>query len=351
MKPSKIGLLMIALAFAAIFFATCIKKVPLNMVGVKVNSFGEGTVEDDLEPGYYFILPGSQKLYLFDPTIQTFEMIAGREGDSGPLLLVGKDQYTTKFDITIVYRIKQDEAWAVSQAVGNTPGRIRSVLRSRAEKALWDALGRLDTQDFYNVEKREEARTIAKERLAVYLADEHLQLIDILFRAITYDPNLEKILVQKQLFDQRRALNVEKAKLEAELEKTQSIQSQTTALVRVITEEQVQEIANIVASTDAQVQQVGADAQLDAETLLAEADRYRREKASQGDLAKTTAKAKGEKAMNEAYAVEGGRTYITRLMVENLSFGEIEVNTNRMNPFDVDQFLSMLGLPPEKTKP
>ena len=32
-------------------------------------------------------------------------------------------------------------------------------------------------------------------------------------------------------------------------------------------------------------------------------------------------------------------------MIDNIRFGEIEINTNQTNPFDVNQMLRMLGVP------
>lgn len=344
---NKTPIIFLLLFIIVAFLFAAVEKVPLDKIGVKVNSLGEGTVQEDLPPGYYFILPGTQRLYLYDPTVQTFNM-GGSDAMQDSLKLTGKDQYETKFDITVVFRIPEGKAHMVADTIGPDRTKMLDVVRSKADAALWDALGRLNTQEFYDVDKRETARAGAKDKLQDSLSEVHLELVDILFRAITYDPNLEKILVQKQLFDQRRALNVEKTKLEAELEKTQSIERETEALTRVIEEERIQEIANIEAETDAQINQIEADAAFEAEKLIALAEKHRRTKISEGELSRTQAKAKGEKAINEAYLGTGGQAYITRLMIDSMEFGEIEVNTNQMNPFDVNQLLGMLGLDVKK---
>ncbi len=54
-----------------------------------------------------------------------------------------------------------------------------------------------------------------------------------------------------------------------------------------------------------------------------------------------------EVAVNEAYQGMGGQAYITRQMVDSIEFGDIEINTNQVNPFDVNQLLRMFGLDPE----
>ena len=343
MKSRKTKALVVLGFVSVLFFLSCLTKVRLDEVGIKVNNLGGGIVSEDYKPGTYFVLPGAQKMWTLDPTVQTYKM-GGVDATIPSLQLVGKDQYTTRFDVSVLYRIKSGKAHEVARDVGMMQERIRNFVRSKADKVLWDSLGRLNTQDFYDVERREAARIAARTELGTELSPRNLEVIDILIRAIEYDRNLEHILVQKQLLDQNKALNVEKTLLEKELEKTQSIERETEAKVSVIAEEMVQEIANIVAKTDADVRQLEADADLKSQKLLAEADRYRRTKQSDGELAKTQAQAKGDKAINQAYLGGGGQAFITKKMIEGITFGEIEVNTNKVNPFDVDQLLEMLGL-------
>ena len=340
--------ILVILLLVVVGGAACLTKVRLNEVGVKVNLLGgSGIVKNDFPPGYYFVVPGMQKMYRLDPTVQTFQM-GGSDRITDALKLSGKDQYTTRFDITILHRINPDHAHLLAQQIGIEPERIRNYVRSKSEQVLWDVLGRLNTQDFYNVEKRENARRTAAEKLQQILEPNHLQLVDILIREIAYDPKFEQVLVQKQLLDQNKALNVEKTRLEKELEKTQSIERETEAMVKVILEEKTQGVANTVAETDARINEIEADADLTSQKLLAEADQYRRTRISEGELAKTQAKAKGEKAINEAYQGMGGQAYITRQMIDAIEFGDIEVNTNLVNPFDVNQLLRMFGLDPDK---
>ncbi len=327
-----------------LIYKLCFVKVALDEVGVKVDNIAGGIVEQDFEPGFHFVFPFVHSMHIMDPTIQAFHMRDDKTADTPALKLVGKDQYSTRFDVTILFRIAGGKAYKIATKVGTTPQKAREVLRSKAEKALWDALGRLDTQEFYDVARRERARADAKVLLQKELEPLYLELVDVLIRDIKYDPNLENILVRKQLIDQQREYTVEKAKLERELEKTQAIEQEAAAKVRVIEEEMTQEVANIEAETDARINEITADADLTAKSLLAEADLDRRRKIAQGELAKTVAEAKGEKAVNEAYTVPGAQFLLTRKMVDSLSFGPIEINTNDVNPFDVDQLLRMLGL-------
>ncbi|MCA9321357.1 MAG: SPFH domain-containing protein [Planctomycetes bacterium] len=340
-KPIVIALGLIVLLLAV--FKLTFVKVRLDQVGVKVNNVS-GIIPGDLPPGYYFVLPGLHRIHLMDPTVQAFHMSESSNADAKSLRLVGKDQYLTRFEITILYRIAEGKAHRIAQEIGTDANKAREVLRSKADKVLWDELGKLDTQEFYDVVKREAAREDVKKELAVELEPLNLELVDVLIRSIEYDPNLEAILVKKQLIDQNREFTIEKAKLEGELEKTQAIEQQTSVMVRIINEKKIQEIANIEAETDSKVRQIEADAQLKAQTMVAEADRHRRTKISEGELAKTEAQAKGDRAMNDAYRATGGDAYITRLMIDSLEFGEIEVNTNKVNPFDVEQLLGMLGM-------
>lgn len=327
--------------------AMCLSKVRLNEIGVKVNQIsGQGIAKSDYGPGYYFVVPGMHKMYRLDPTVQTLQM-GGDGADDPALQLMDEDQYTTKIDITIAYRIRRGEAHKIAKQIGLTNDLIRVFVRGEVKKALWDELARLKTEDFYNIERREEARVRTRDSLGQRLKANHLEVVDVLIRSIVFDPRFEAKLVQKQLLDQNKALNVEKTRLERELQKTQAIERETDAKVKVIVEERTQETANIVAQTDASINEINANAEFEAQKMLAEADRHRRQQESEGELARTQAKAKGEKAINEAYLGLGGQAYITRQMIESLEFGEIEINTNRVNPFDVDQLLEMLGYRPQ----
>lgn len=324
----------------------CVQKVPVDQVGVKTLQLEREVVQKDYEAGYIFCVPGIHRLDLMDRTLQFFHI--AEDGDTGkPLHLRSSDQYVTQVDVTVVYRLQPGEAHKALVLHG--PGEaFKRKLRSYAEKYIWQELGNLQTEEFYDPAKREEGSKRAMKRMNADLVDQHLVVTDVLIRNVKYDPSFERKLLDKQLLDQQQQLQGSKAKLEGEKEKTELIHKDTEAKVIAIQEELVAQVNERTAVTRAQIAQIEADAAFYAKKLLAEADNYQRTKAAEGELLKTQAEAKGEKALNAAYAQQGGELYLVKQMVENIELGNIEINTNQVNPFDVWQMLDMLGLDASK---
>jgi regulator of protease activity HflC (stomatin/prohibitin superfamily) len=322
----------------------CVQKVPVDHVGVKILQLKGGAVQQDYDAGYVFCVPGLHRLELMDRTLQFFHI--AEDGDTRkPLQLLSSDQYKTQVDVTVVYRLKEGEAHKALVLHG--PGNAFTFkLRSYADKYILQELAKLQTEDFYDPAKRQAGSRRTMEGMNADLVDQHLVVTDVLIRNVKYDPSFERKLLDKQLLDQQQQLQKSKAQLEGEKEKTELIQKETEARVLAINEERKAEVNERTAVTTAKIAQIQADAEFYAKKLLAEADNYMRTKTAEGELLKTQAQATGEKAINAAYAQPGGELYLVKQMVENIELGSIEINTNKVNPFDVWQMLDMLGMDP-----
>jgi SPFH domain / Band 7 family len=339
------------------------KKVPIDRVGVRLSRFsGQGYDQKDYPPGYVWAPGVFFELELMDPTWQFLQMGGGA---SRPLELRSSDQYTTTADLTVVYRVRQGNSHQVRRDIG--PGVLfHRIFQTAAETALWSVLAELKTEEFFNAEKRVEQSLATLNWLNnVAKIDEKtvekapiegdklkkaslMEANALLIRNILYDPRFEKQLLAKQLLDQNRLLNQTQEILEKEKQITEAIGKETDAKVLAVSEEMSKEIRKLVSSTDAQLAGINADAELWAQTLVAEANREKREKIALGELAKTQAQAIGDKAINEAYASKGGRLLLGRKIITNMQLGDIEINTNITNPFDVRQMLNMLDVEAEK---
>ncbi len=344
-----VAILMVSIILLIVVFVACFAKVPIDKVGVKIRLLGgEGTVKEDYPPGYVFRIPGIHRLELMDPTLQFHEI--SKNGDTKKsLLLRGSDQYETQVDVTVVYHLKKGEAHKALDKHG--PGELfKRSLQSFVEKNIWDELSKLDTEDFYNPKKREDGAKNAMNRMNEDLTAQHLEVVEVLIRNVEYDKSFEAKLLDKQILDQTQELEVSKAKLETEKEKTELIGKETDAMVAAIGEEMTAEINLLTAQAEADIAKIKADADLHAQTALAKAEQDKRQNIAQGEFLKTQAEAIGEKKVTEAYLGFGGSLYLAKQMVENIEMGEIEVNTNQVNPFDVEQMLKMLGVDIEKER-
>ncbi|MCX7012141.1 MAG: SPFH domain-containing protein, partial [Candidatus Sumerlaeota bacterium] len=260
--------------------------------------------------------------------------------------LIAADQFTIGLDVTLVYSLEQGTGYKAILKYGEGSG-FEEKMRVNTEKVLTEVLGQLTTEDFFNPDKRSKQARKALDELNRRMQNpdtrEYLTAHFLLIRNIAYDPNFEKRLLEKQVYDQQQVLYESQTRREAELEKTQMIEKDTAAKVLAIQEEMKQDIAVLGAQTDAEIARIQADAQYYAETVTAEATRHKREKTALGELEKTFAQARGDQAINAAYSGIGGQLLLVKKMIENVAFGDIEVNTNRTNPFDVNEMLRMLG--------
>ena len=335
----KVGVVLIAIIVLAGLWRLCNKKVGIDQVGVRTNNVTGEIVEKDMRPGFRLEIPGVHRLDILDPTWQFFKM----EGSSS-LELVGADQYKTTMEVTIVYRIIPGEACKVIVPMGVGDG-FKRKMEIYAEKPVWEVLAKLNTSDFYNSEKRMRQADLVVTTLNELLKDENwpLEVSAVLIRNIAFDPNFEARLLEKQLLDQEKLLNVAQENYENELKVTQLIERDTQYLVLEVDQEKERKILNIQATAQAEIDNLNADANKEAETALAEANAFKRQKQAEGELLKTEAQAMGDKAINEAYQGFGGQMYLVKKMIENIEIGNIEINTNKTNPFDVEQMLKMLG--------
>lgn len=320
-----------------VLFNTFFEKVPIDRVGVVINQLAiAGGVEPrDYKPGYVFVAPVVHKLELLDPTYQSLTL--------GKKELRLKDGFKTVVDLTLVYRIRPGEANMALQRLGEGAN-FKTRLFTISDKYIWEVMTELATEDFYNSDKRHDQAKIACDLMNVEFENEHLEVADVLIRDITYDEGFENLLKQKQRLDQEKLLFDSQRKLADEKKITELIERETRNMTIRIEQEKQKAIVELIAGTDAAIAKMEADARRDAETLVAQAQSTARKKIAEGDLAKVKARAEGEKAINAAYQEPGGDLYIARQIVQNLSFGEIEINTNQTNPFDVGQMLKMIGV-------
>lgn len=338
-------------------FRLCLREIPLDRVGVKSNRIGKGVVEKDYAPGFCFVIPGIQRLYLMDPTVQDYTMapevaitterfFRGPEVTfvrGEPIQLRAQDQFTLDVDITVLYRIRPGMAHNVLVKLGPEYG-FHAILEQQARKVIWDVLAQLNTPDFYNAELRTTQAEMAREEINRALEPYFLEVVVVLVRNITYQQEYEQELLDRQLIDLRKLIAEDQLKLEQAQEKTQLVEMATSASVMAIRANLDADRKRLVAETDAEVARIKADADLEAQKMLAEAESYKRQQIAQGELATTSATAVGDNAITEAYEGIGGELYLAKQILENIEIGDIELNTNQTNPFDVEKMLELIGL-------
>ncbi len=337
------------LVFSLFVVVLCLRKVPLDKVGVVTDNFSGGVEQKDRDPGYIWIWPGMQTLSLWDPTVQAIHLERTRSRDAR-VHVRGKDQYTTHLDITVLFRIRRDEqgrtyAWTVAKKFGSKEKAEEIALRN-ANKTIWEIMSDLATEDFYDSNKRSAKAELARERLDQSLREEGLSILSVLVRKIDYDSGFETKLLEKQLLEQDQLLQSSLARAEREKQITEKIEKEAEAAVKRIAEERAKDIRTLQADKEKKLREIEGDVGLYTTRLASEAARTLKEKTAEGQLLADRARAKGEEAINQAYFQSGGEFLLAKKMVESLEFGTIEINTNAWNPFDVRETLErLMGTP------
>ena len=328
--------------FVALFLFLCIEKVPLDRVGVITDNFGGGVVQEDREPGYAWIWPGVQTLSLWDPSVQVIHLELSQGRDTR-VHIRGKDQYTTHLDMTVLYRVRKDaggktSAWSVAKKLGSME-KLREIAMRNSTKVIWEVMSDLNTEEFYDTRKRLDHSMRAHRTLDEALREEGVEVLDVMVRKIDYDAGFESRLLEKQLLEQDQLLQASLAKAEKEKQVTEKIQKETEAMVKRIVQEREKEVKTILAEKEKKLRQIEGDTGLYTVEIVSGAGRTLTEKTAEGTLLVNQARAKGEEAINKAYQQTGGEFLLGKRMIESIEFGEIEINTNLWNPFDIQETL------------
>lgn len=349
-RIASLSIVIIALFVVVALARLCVEKVPLGYVGIRSDLLGTGIEERDLPPGYHIVIPGKHRLQLIDARQKMMEW-SGAERNEG-FQLTATDQVTLRMDVTLIYSLEPGMGHLAIRKYGAGSG-FEKQMRRLATKVIAEVLPQQQSQDFYDAQKRMDQAKKALDELNRMMkregSREYMVAQDLLIRNLVFDQSFEKRLLEKQLLDQKQLLHEAATRREAALEVTQTIEKKTMAKVMAIQEQKTQEIQLLQAQTDAEIAKIEADAQFYSETELSKAAQHKREKIAQGELAKTSARARGDRATGAAYAGPGGVLLLVRKMVENVQFGDISINTNRTNPFDASEMLNMLGAPLSST--
>lgn len=322
------------------------QKIPLNRVGVIIDNFGGGVQEQDLLPGYVWVWPIGQNLLIFDPTVQEILLEKTSRQVDRRVEIRAKDQYVTYLDVTILYRLARDAegrtmAWKLAKAL-QTQQRAVEVARANADKFMKERLSGLITEDFYNVEQRLTATREALTKLNAEMEQEGLVFLDILVRKIDYHESFEKRLLEKQLIEQEQLLQKSMERVQKEQLNTEKIAKETEAMIKKITQEQGKEVKRIESEKEKRLQEIEGDTNFTTKSLIAEAQLHAAKKTADGQLLVERSRAKGEEAINRAYQKFGGDYLLAKRMLEGIEIGQIEINTNLWNPFDVRQTLEKI---------
>lgn len=357
MRSIKLGAIGVIVVIAGFWVTLRVLTVdiPIGFVGVRTQEYGligkKGLVQEDFGPGYHRSLGPIDSWVFFDSTVQTLEMTRerGRGSDPGQddVKVQSSDGNAVSVDVTVKYRIQDGHAYELYADTGSGSA-YKEIVRSEAQRACMDLFGQMGTEDFYNPEVRRSTADRAKVQLGESLADNFVEVIDVLIRNVQFDPEYEGKIRMRKLADQEVELNKSLANAEKMRGKTQVIEAETKRLVAIIQKEKEAELIRMEAETDLEIATLRAEFEKYATEKTADADLIVAEKGAEGELLVKKAEAEGERLRNEAMMGVGGSTIVALEAAKNLNFKDVTISTLDIDILDIDKMATKLGASAEK---
>jgi len=324
--------------------------VPVGMAGVRIQQYGilgkRGVVKKDYAPGWHRDLGPIDSWELYDNTVQTLEMTKdpsrGSSAGRDDVKLQSMDGNAISLDVTVKYRIKPGYAHKLYEDTGKVT-KYLTVVRNESESACMGRFGQMQTEDFYNPEQKEKTTAEVKALLTESLADNYIEVIDVLIRNVEFDPTYEQKIQRKKLADQEVELNKSMAEAEKMLGKTQVIEAETEKLVKIIGQEKEAELVRMEAEMDLTIKKLKADYEKYATEKQADADLEWQQKEAEGLLLVKKAEAEGERLRNQALSGPGGNVIVALEAARNLNVTAATISTMEIDLLDLDAMAEKFG--------
>jgi regulator of protease activity HflC (stomatin/prohibitin superfamily) len=307
-----------------ISYNSCTTYVRPGEAGVKQSQFGKGIEDRIYGTGLHYVGAG-ETLHRFPTALEILELTDSSTESSvdhrtaGAINIQTSEGYSVRVDATVLYRIK--DPLRVMKKLGPGNRYEDAVVIPRSIAALRAALGELDAEDFYRGDKRVQKQTQAKVALSKELAENGIEVVEVLIRRYVYDIRYQAAIEGRKIQDQSVFKNEAEAKA-----------ATATAAMN-----------KIVAEGAAAVQVELARGEAEVKKLAAEADLYRRKKAAEGDLLVKLAEAQGVELESQALRGTGSENMVGLRMAEALRGTRVIVlptdGEGGMNPLDLKGML------------
>jgi regulator of protease activity HflC (stomatin/prohibitin superfamily) len=308
-------------------FWVMFRSVPPDGLAVRQIFLGpnKGVQTVTIGPGLYRQIPGYEQLHLFPRDIQLLELNdSSMSSSSGvsrapSIHIQTSDGSQVKVDVTVAYRIVDPYLLLTTVGVGNLYE--TALVAPRADVYLRQALGRLNAEQFYNGFVRRAASQEAFEALSADLAQNGIQVWNVLVRQFTYDAGYQAVIEERKIQDQTRYLELAQGTAAIQEAEKRRVEAEGTARIGVERERGLAEIRRIAA----------------------DADLYFRTRVAEGNLLVALAEAEGARLEQEALRVPGAENIVGLEMAQVLSGTEVVVvptdGPNGINPLNLNSIL------------
>lgn len=220
-RPMLIGAAVVLVALY-IAFRACTVIVPAGQRGV-VFSKSEGVRPGALGEGIHFIVPLVWEARMYDVRSQTYTLGSeptGAELQGGePVDGLSSDGQKVGLHVSLRFHLKPDEVWQVHRDIGEDY--IVKIIKPQVRSDARMVVAAYPGIDVYSAE-RYTLQSSLEKRLREKLSDRHIIVEEVLVRNITFSPQFQQAIEQKQIA-QQDALRMEYVVRKQEEEKKQTI--------------------------------------------------------------------------------------------------------------------------------
>lgn len=257
--------------------------VPPDRIGMRQVAFGpaKGLQKDLVRPGYRREIRGYEQIRTFPHDLQVVEFTNNPQ-ETGAGHLKGAaikvptvDGYPVDLDVTVLYHIK--DPFLVVSRFGFGNAYEEAVVVRFTDPLVKQFLGELLAEQFYGSERLQRIAAL-KVALARSLAENGLDLADVLIRQYDYPTTFQALTEQKKIQDQSVLTNRALARQAEVQTRLNQVATEGQNLIRVKAAEFAAQITEINAKKDL----------------------YERQKRAEADLLVRSAEASGTEAINRA---------------------------------------------------
>ena len=323
-----ITILLVPLAFVMIF-----KRVLPTEIGVKQHLFGDvGVVQENYTAGFHVGITGIHRWYSLPRNTHFLHFTADRARDTEttrwepPLSIRTKDNNETTIEVTVPYRIKDGEGFAIVEMGLRTEYRGR--VKETVKKVLRTELAQLTSEDFQITAVRQARAEVVVPMLNAELAKFHVEALAVLIRHVSFQPEYEEKLQEKQYLTQKANLDRAQGLVADEEKVTNSIEKQIGAAEVKLTAEWDLKFQEARSSNDVTIAGIQATARVYQSQTKAAADADLVRLVAEGQLALDQARALRDQLRNEALGTRGGRIFLALRAAQNLAVPTVTLNSN-----------------------
>jgi regulator of protease activity HflC (stomatin/prohibitin superfamily) len=316
-----------------LLFMLFFQRVVPTEIGVKQHLFGDvGVIPEDYEAGFHVGVTGVHRWYFLPRNTHFLHFVtdAGRDTLTTewepPLSIRTRDNNETTIEITVPYRIRDGEGHAIV-AMGLRTG-YRGRVNETVKNVLRTELAQLSSEDYQDTDIRLGRAQAVLPLLNEQLAKFHVEALAILVRKVSFQPEYEEKLQEKQYLQQKANLDRAQGLVANEEKVTNSIEKQIGAAEVKLTAEWDKRFQEERGKYEVAIAEIAAQAQVYQSQTRADADARLVGLVAQGQLALDQARALRDQLRNQALGTRGGRIFLALQAAQNLKVESVMLDSS-----------------------